>query len=181
MSSDIQRTLRISQLGHYREDCKHLDLQSFVARHGEAFLLHFGPIGKLTIPEKEQNTMTVESTTTRPGIPFNPQADFLVFPVRGASGERPLSVGRTADNSIAIPDVSLSTFHAAIFKDAKGELLILDAGSKNGTFVEDQRVPLLGQAEGVRLVPGHRVRFGNVDVSFLRTDEFRTLVNQLLG
>jgi hypothetical protein len=56
-------------------------------------------------------------------------------PVNGG----PITIGRTADNSIAIDNLSVSTHHARI-EVQQGHLILDDPGSLNGTFVNGQRV-----------------------------------------
>jgi two-component system, cell cycle response regulator len=64
------------------------------------------------------------------------------------------TIGRSEDAEISIPDMGLSRIHARISRKPGGYYLE-DAGSTNGTFVNDGRI------EGaVRLSPGERFRLG---------------------
>ena len=56
------------------------------------------------------------------------------IPIEGAA-----SVGRDADNTIAIDDRTVSGRHAALIFDA-GRWWVEDAGSTNGTYVNGNRV-----------------------------------------
>ena len=67
-----------------------------------------------------------------------------------------LEVGRGENSAITIPDPSLSRRHSVLQVSAEG-VVVEDLESSNGTFVNGTRV-------GRRaLVPGDRVRFGNVE------------------
>ena len=74
-----------------------------------------------------------------------------------------ISVGRAHENDLRFPDdTSLSRHHLVLERDEEG-WTIRDLGSKNGTFVNDQRV------EGrLRLRPGDRIAVGHVA---MRLDE----------
>lgn len=70
--------------------------------------------------------------------------------------DRELTVGRDVENTVSIPDSSLSRRHARL--EVQGTAVVLhDLGSKNGTFVDGLRVQ---RPVGVR--PGAELRFGTV-------------------
>ncbi len=50
-----------------------------------------------------------------------------------------VSIGRTEDNGIVLPDSGVSRHHAAIRRDGDG-WVIEDTGSRNGVFMKDQRI-----------------------------------------
>ena len=70
-----------------------------------------------------------------------------------------LTIGRHPDNDIMIDDISVSGHHAVIevvsskYLDGALEFFIVDKGSKNGTFINEQSVN-----ERERLVDGDVVR-----------------------
>ncbi len=67
-------------------------------------------------------------------------------------------VGRSDYCSILLPHPSISRLHASItVRD--GETFIQDLGSRNGTFVNGERVG----SEAVRLASGDSVRLGSLD------------------
>ena len=69
-------------------------------------------------------------------------------------------IGRTAPCDIAIPDSSVSSKHARILSTAEG-FVIEDLGSRNGTFVNSEKVT------GKRLLAdGDTVRLGKVILMF---------------
>jgi serine phosphatase RsbU (regulator of sigma subunit) len=73
---------------------------------------------------------------------------------RRAIGPSALRIGRAPDNDLALEDLNVSRVHARIERRADG-LYVLDAGAKNGVFVNGTRIA--GEA---RLLPGDRVRLG---------------------
>lgn len=50
------------------------------------------------------------------------------------------SLGRHPENSIEIPDRSVSKFHAQIQRSPEGPHILQDLGSRNGTYVSGQRI-----------------------------------------
>jgi serine phosphatase RsbU (regulator of sigma subunit)/pSer/pThr/pTyr-binding forkhead associated (FHA) protein len=92
--------------------------------------------------------------------------DYLtVMTPEGASARRnidadSLRIGRASGNDLVLKDLNVSRTHAAIVKRPDG-LFVLDAGGKNGTFVNDRRI-----AEPTRLSPGDRVRLGSTLLIF---------------
>ena len=175
---------RSCQLGNYLEDCRILDPEVFAKRHGEAFFLHHGPIGKLIEPMDLNKTMELEIPSVVRKRSFNPRADYLVFPVRTTTSgdvEKDLfSIGRDDDNEIVIPDASISSVHALLRRDENGDFYLRDMDSLNGAFVNDRPVPSQEEGEAVKLDSGDTVRLGGVRLIFLKELEFRSLITSLL-
>lgn len=71
----------------------------------------------------------------------------------------PFSIGRTSRNRLRLRHAHISRTHAAIEK-VDGELCICDKGSRNGTFVNGERIA------SAPLKDGDRVAFGNVELVF---------------
>lgn len=173
-----------SQLGDFYEDYKDLDPDAFAGRHGEAFLIHHGPIGILKSPGEQDQTLNFEFSTTDPRMVFNPRKDYLVFPVRtslsNTAEENIKSVGRNETNEIVVPDITMSAIHAFLMKRDDGEFYLQDMNSTNGTSVNGVPAPAQGEGEPLRLKSGDRIRFGGVKFTFLRLEEFRSLLADLL-
>lgn len=87
-----------------------------------------------------------------------PKRVSLVF-----TGGQQLSVGRAAQNDLAIDDHSVSKIHASLVVGADGGLMVADTGSTNGTFINGERISY-GKAYPV--AEGNIVKFGLVDVVF---------------
>jgi hypothetical protein len=172
------------QLSDFHEDCQKLDADSFAGRHGEAFLIHHGPIGSLKLPGDQDKTMNFDFSTTDPRMNFNPGRDFLVFPVRtslaNTAEENIFSIGRNETNEIVVPDITMSSIHAFLMKRDDGDFYLQDMNSTNGTSVNGVPVPAQGEGEPLRLKSGDRIRFGGVKFTFLRLEEFRGLITNLL-
>src|SRR5579884_350400 len=76
---------------------------------------------------------------------------------RYAVGGSAMRVGRSTESEIFLVDPSVSRHHATI-EPAGGEVLVRDAGSTNGTFVNGERVRQRA------LQPGDRVAFGKTEM-----------------
>lgn len=107
--------------------------------------------------------------------------DPLVFPLAKGNHSHNafalgVTVGRVGNNDIALPDDSVSRFHAFFQYDARRHCwLITDAESKNGTFLEEQR---LEANKHVPLVDGARLRFGDARTQFVLAE---SLIKRLAG
>ena len=92
--------------------------------------------------------------------------DFLtVITPEGTSARRnvdaeSLRIGRASENDLVLKDLNVSRSHAAIARRTDG-VYVLDAGGKNGTFVNDRRI-----SEPTRLSAGDRVRLGSTLLIF---------------
>ncbi len=92
--------------------------------------------------------------------------DFLtVITPEGTSDRRELDgetlrIGRASGNDLVLQDLNVSRNHAAVVRRAEG-VFVVDAGGKNGTFVNDRRI-----TEPVRLDAGDRVRLGSTILVF---------------
>lgn len=128
--------------------------------------------------------MNFEFPTTDPRMTFNPRKDFLVFSVRtslaNTAEENIRSIGRNETNEIVVPDITISGIHTFLMKREDGEFYLQDMNSTNGTSVNGVPVPAQGEGEPVRLKSGDRIRFGGVKFTFLRLEEFRSLIANLL-
>jgi pSer/pThr/pTyr-binding forkhead associated (FHA) protein len=168
-------------LQDYFKDCTTIDPEEFRRRHGDAFLLYHGSLDALTQPTSgPEATMLAENPLLKEKP--QPQRDFLVFTVhrRGAAGPKKfISVGRAEKNDVAIPDMSLSIFHAFFTQHADGRFLLQDAGSKNGTFIDDRAVPAQAQGPAMPVQDGALVRFGQVELTFLGAAGFYNLAKRL--
>ncbi|MBO6019544.1 MAG: FHA domain-containing protein [Aeriscardovia sp.] len=65
------------------------------------------------------------------------------------------TIGRAPDNSIVVPDQFISSHHARIYKSKKGEWVLEDLGSTNGTYLDEKQI-----AGPVIIKPGQLIRLG---------------------
>jgi len=86
-----------------------------------------------------------------------------LWEVRRADGQPGnVMVGRTTENDVAIDDSSMSRQHAAL--ELAGEaLLVRDLGSRNGTFVNDERI---ATDAPLRAIARDILRFGRVSLQY---------------
>ncbi len=120
-------------------------------------------------PNKTINSESVVgqhlSKVRRPGTMF------IVFQGKRIPIISRITLGRDADNSIALKDVLASRHHAAIQK-VKDEFFLEDLYSTNGTYVNTRPVP---PGRYVRLRPSDIIRIGRTELSLqaygIRTPE----------
>ena len=74
-------------------------------------------------------------------------------------GDRPITIGRSPEADLVILDEKASRLHAGV-RMWDGDFYVKDLKSKNGTFVNEERI------EMVRLNPGDRIRIGHCTFSF---------------
>ena len=123
------------------------------------------------------------SLQRRPGTEGGPLAGITaacrVFAVAKAAGSpwaTRISVGRARNNDIVLPHNSVSKLHAHFSTASSGEILLSDAGSRNGTRVNERR---LGDSNPVPAVSGDVVTFGGVSLTLLDAAGLHDLVNRL--
>jgi pSer/pThr/pTyr-binding forkhead associated (FHA) protein len=138
----------------------------FVRMHDHAFLVGRVALRRPPRPEQTRAIAAYDPTTGDGRAEPTDDAAPLVLAVRKTNDTFPsmITVGRTENNDIAIPDVSVSRFHAFFHHHGK-ELELADAGSRNGTFVGAQQLPSKGAAMRVSL--GDTVRFGHLSFQLL--------------
>jgi hypothetical protein len=172
-------------LQDFSEDCKKLDLIAFTERHGESFLLHHGPLGRLNHSNGVESTLAPKGLITNSDRPVKPKANFLVFPINRPKTDGKLvsmiCLGRSAANEIVVPDDTISEVQAFIRRDDRGDIFIQDTGSRNGTWVNNEQVPSQGEGPPVRLRTGSRLKVGQVKLTFLLSEQFYSMVTRLNG
>lgn len=108
---------------------------------------------------------TVVYSATAPKKPAAPAAKLVVLKgvKKGAEfslGPGDSSVGRQNDNTIVIPDISVSRKHVVLRSQGRG-YLVIDQGSGNGTFVNGQ------PAEEQELHNGDVISLGDSELQFV--------------
>jgi len=139
--------------------------EQFVVAH--PFLFLFGQAAPLREAGQEGGGDFDEATSA--GGPSAPPeegtASILVLPICKTVATFPsmISVGRTANNDLVIPDPHVSRMHAYFQQDGE-HLVLIDAGSQHGTSVDGQR---LGPNRPVRVGPDQLVRFAQRELVVL--------------
>ncbi len=87
-----------------------------------------------------------------------------------------MSIGRTSNNDVVIPDLSVSRFHAFLKPLEDGRFQLQDAGSVNGSSINGDAVPRQGSGPPMDLKSGDNVRLGRVELTFLDADALREFV-----
>jgi hypothetical protein len=157
-----------------RPDARILSPADFEERHGSAFLLLTA--ADLATPSGPATT-EVRLLVDGEEAPADSTASLslVAFPVRrtGRSVGHLVTVGRASNNDVAIPDLSISRFHAFLKAASAGGWQLQDAGSTNGTTVNGRAVPQQGHGAPVDLAAGDTVRLGQVELTFLPADKLR--------
>src|SRR5262249_25019983 len=68
------------------------------------------------------------------------------------------TLGRSAENTFPLQDMTVSRRHAKVRMDARGLVTLIDEGSTNGTFVNGSR---LEAGRPVAVEEGDRIQFGS--------------------
>jgi adenylate cyclase len=92
-------------------------------------------------------------------------AKLRVYPPLGEPFDKKIAntatIGRTADNTVPLPGNHVSRQHAIVRCHNAYQYQIMDLGSRNGTFVNDQRVIM-----PVTLETGSRIRIADYELVF---------------
>jgi hypothetical protein len=162
----------------YVHDALRSTREDFVARHPFPFLVgvvSFGapPVRSIDTLEgggfEAGTTMAADEVTSiaRPAPPPPGSPRPTVLAVRKVHETFPsmITVGRTRNNDIVLPDLEVSKFHAFFREVEGGSFELVDAGSANGTRVGDTVLKPKGPAHPVRF--GDRVGFAYIELVFL--------------
>jgi len=163
-------------LESFRADARELSAEDFEERHGSAFLLLTA--AELRKPSGPAPTEVNLAGVDEPTNECTAGLSLLAYPVRRSerSAGHLLTVGRTSNNDVVIPDLSVSRFHAFV-KQSEGRFQIQDARSANGTTVNSSSVPAQGHGPAVDLKSGDSVRLGQVELTFLSAQALRDFVS----
>jgi hypothetical protein len=140
--------------------------ESFVSACAHPFLVGEGvlraPRAGRTIGFESGSTVGVDQLE----LARADQARRMVLAVRKSQPTFPsmITVGRTKNNDVVIPDVLISKFHA-FFRLVDADYELADAGSQNGTRLGERLLPPKGAT--VRLRSGDVVYFARLRFHFL--------------
>ena len=119
--------------------------------------------------------LTVVKDSLEPAYPASAPSPLYLIMLNGGipgamlqlspSGTR---LGRAGDNTIQLPETSISRYHALITVDAEGQPRLTDLDTTNGTFLNGKRLP---PQTPVPVRDGDRLQFGaEVVLKFVRPD-----------
>ncbi len=83
-------------------------------------------------------------------------------------GDRPITIGRSPDADVVILDEKASRIHCGI-RLWDGDFYIKDLKSRNGTYVNEERIDV------AKLKPGDRIRIGSTALCFDQEPEMNTV------
>lgn len=134
-------------------DAQNRDIQKFVTKHGNAFLVLMSSMSQ-----------------TKPGgvVEITKSMRVMVFPVvrLPTSTHEGVTVGRGLGNDIVVKDDTLSKHHATFTAIPNG-LAVVDEGSTNGTAVDGMPVATRASGESTTMIPGQTLRCGTVTFTFV--------------
>ena len=111
----------------------------------------------------------------RPGVPGSAEAWLTEVGGRQATrlGDGSVRIGRDADNDLVIADDPKVSRHHAEVAHRGGVWWVIDRGSRNGTFVNDEKVTEAG------LRNGDQLRFGSRRFAFIVGPDPRATVGDV--
>ena len=167
MESEGQTRGSAVDLRDLRVEARRLSVEEFEDRHGSAFLLLSA--ASLSVPTGPAATQVRLMDDDEPVGDSTASLSLVAFPVRrtGRSVGHLITIGRASNNDVAIPDLSISRFHAFLKEGGEGQWQIQDTGSTNGTTVNGSYVPQQGHGPASDLKAGDTVRLGQVELTFL--------------
>ncbi|HET9625437.1 MAG TPA: FHA domain-containing protein [Kofleriaceae bacterium] len=164
---------------HYRH-LRSLGRDEFLAAAAPAVLVR--QRGDAAAPDTDVPVVTVEVDAaaafdeTSPQRTWPADGDALeLYPLTkkpGASFPDRITIGRTPNNDVVIPDHSVSRLHAYA-RPADHGWRIADAGSKNGSWLDDTA---LEPRREVALPPGGVLTLGDVRLTFYRARDLFDLL-----
>ncbi|MCI0342661.1 MAG: FHA domain-containing protein [Planctomycetales bacterium] len=153
-----------------------LSLEEFRSRFPHPFLL-LETSNASTVPDTGFRTSDglmgapSEPTPAPAGPSDGPVRDRIVPITKGRGSPFPgmITLGRAGNNDIVLKFTTISKFHAYFTKEpATGRIVLTDAGSTNGTFVNRRQV---GNGQKLELSDGDTVNFGgDLDFTYFTTD-----------
>jgi len=132
----------IKRLSHYAQEADEHHWPSFVAKYPD-YVLVILPAENPDEPEVSPFLTTghgEDRPTSRPPI----NDDYRVGPLTKRADSHPfnlfITVGRAGNNDIVLRDIEVSKIHAFFEMTSEG-WTVRDGNSRNGTFVNENRVP----------------------------------------
>jgi hypothetical protein len=161
-----------------REDVARLSPDEFVRKHGVAFLLlsSAGFRRPKNVSSTEVHLLDVDAEVAERTAGVSVE----IVPIRNSQNSLThlITVGRAANNDVAITDISVSRFHAFFKRSPSGGLQLHDAGSSNGTVVNGFSVCTKEAGPAMDVLAGDSIRFGQVDSTYLDAAALRSFIEK---
>jgi hypothetical protein len=151
-----------SFLSDYADELAKLGDAVFAQNHPHSVLVVTGVVGALA----EQVPLNRTLVTEPAGLSVQSVVGLIgrVFPLEKGkySSPGPISVGRTPDNDVTIPESSISARHCFL-RVLGAEISLTDAGSTNGTHVNGVKLP---PKKAQKVVEGDVITMGRFHLGF---------------
>jgi hypothetical protein len=145
----------------FRELAQAQTCAQFVAAHPHPFLLGANELVMIKRDPFDDNT----ASTIDGDVERLPSDRPRVFPIKkGHRAGADISVGRSSQNDVVIRDHQVSKIHC-VFHELEHGFQLVDAGSRNGTWVGKHRLAPKGDARAVKF--GDMVTLGHLAFFFL--------------
>jgi hypothetical protein len=156
--------------------CAQTDAEQLAATVAGGFLV-CRPSSALQVPEKPQATMRVNVKMIEAAKRGEFHRECPAWALRRSeeSVYSFISVGRTDNCDVTIPDESISKLHAIIRDGGAAGFTVQDAGSRNKTFVDGIEAPRRGAGDPIELRSGTEIRFGAIETVYFTADDFYRL------
>jgi len=170
----------VDAAAHYRQLLQ-LGRDEFLAASAPAALVRYRTAGDapassmlMTRSIDQQIEETLQETLPHSRVDLD-DGDLQLFPLTkkpGASFPDRITIGRTSNNDVVLPDTSISRLHAYVRRDG-ARWVVADAGSKNGSSL---RGVALAARKEVAIPSRALVKFGDVELTFFdASDLFNAL------
>ncbi|MCP4503520.1 MAG: FHA domain-containing protein [Deltaproteobacteria bacterium] len=137
---------------YFQRAMSELGGQKFQQEFAHPVLVHHG---------EPTNALAIQQTA---------EAVIFVHAVRLAADQEQVSLGRLETNDIFLPHPTISGVHAWLRPSASlEEWQVLDNGSRNGTFVDDESVLV---DDAAALEDGVALRIGSLNLTWLSAEMF---------
>jgi hypothetical protein len=161
---------------HYRHLLE-LGREEFLAATAPAVFVRYRALAPdpAPTPTPTIDQLDAEVDETMPHGKFTPEpVEMELYPLAkkpGASFPDRITIGRTSNNDVVIADASVSRLHAYVRQ--ADDWIVADAGSKNGSWLGGG---VLEPRREAPLSPGAMVRFGDVQLTFHRSEDLFDLM-----
>lgn len=139
---------------------------------------HFMLVSTLVFPAGVFDVRTHSGLKAIDMMKLEALSQTAVLPLRARTGGPAMTVGRDATADIVLPHPTISKAHARVQVIEPAVVRVVDAGSRNGTYVGNERLPPGDEhARDVRV--GETITFGVVHARIVDFAELRSMHDAL--